>query len=401
MARARSRVGRAARVWLGRLGSTAARLSLASLAGVASCAPSVGTPFDTSYAAAERAESAGRLDEALAGFERAAVLGRRHGDADQARWAAVDVLVRQDRVADAVARLDAIAAEPASPLRGQAAYRAAILRIEHGDAERGYRDLERVARVFPTRGVGHPAVRKLVAHADVTGLEAGLDELRALAGDLDPPGHPTELAELVAYLTAEHLDGLGQTQAARDAFARIAQRWPYPYGAFFDGALWKASLLDEKLGRPAAAAAELEAMVAVRETTSLMGSYERQHFVPAMLRLGALYRDALGDHPRARATFHRLYTDFQHSTMRDDALWLEAALWKQDGDASMSCRRLGSLVTEFPESRYVPCATAQCPGLPTPARSGAPAVCPDYVLRPRWSPGAEGGRPSADESPRD
>jgi tetratricopeptide (TPR) repeat protein len=366
-----------------------ARRSRALSAGAAvvcvACASSPGPRYETAYAAAARAESAGRLAEALDGFDRAATLGHRKGDADEARWAAVEVLQRQGRVADAVARLDAMARDATSERQGQAAYLAASLRIEHGDEDRGWRDMEQVPRRFPGGGVGHPAVRRLVEHADAQGTKAGLDELAALEHDLGK----TELAELVAYLSAEHLETLGDTQAARDAYARMADRWPYPYGAFFDGALWKASLLDEQLGQPRTAVDDLEKMVAVRETTSLMGSYERKHYVPAMLRMGALYRDKLGDHVKARATFHRLYTDFAHSTMRDDALWLEAALWRQDGDAHTACDRLGTLVHEFPDSRYVPCATAQCEGLSRPKDSGAPKECRAYLQRAGWEPAAQ------------
>jgi tetratricopeptide (TPR) repeat protein len=359
-------------------------LSAAAALACAACGPSLGTPYDTTYASAARAESAGRLAEALDGYDRAAALGHRKGDADQARWAAIQVLERENRVAEAVVRLDAMAGDATSSRQGHAAYRAASLRIDHGDEDRGWRDMEQVPRRFPTGGVGHVAVRRLVEHADEQGPRAGLDELAALDRDLGK----TELAELVAYLTAEHLETLGDTKGARDAYAGMADRWPYPYGAFFDGALWKASLLDEQLGQPRAAVDDLEKMVAVRETTSLMGSYERKHYVPAMLRIGALYRDKLGDHVKARDTFHRLYTDFAHSTMRDDALWLEASLWKQDGDGRTACDRLGTLVREFPDSRYVPCATAQCEGLSRPKQSAAPKECRAYLERAGWEPKA-------------
>jgi tetratricopeptide (TPR) repeat protein len=361
-------------------------LALAALL-LAACAPSYGSTYDKAYATAERSESAGRLAEAVQAYDRAASLAKRRGDADQARWAAADVLVREDRVGDAVARLDAMAADPTSDRQAEAAYRAADLRIGHGDPDRGWHDMESVVRRFPTHGVAHAAIRRLVAHADESegGTKAGLDELAALRRDVGS----TELVELVAALTAEHLQTLGDDQAAHDAWIHIADRWPYPYGAFFDDALWQASLLDEKLGRDQAAADDLERMVAQRETTTLLGSYERKHYVPAMLRLGELYRDRLHDHAKARATFHRLYTDFVHSSRRDDALWLEAALWKEDGDASTACSRLATLVHDFPDSRYVPCITAECPGVERPRDSGAPKACHPYIERAGWEPKAE------------
>lgn len=364
----------------------AAAIGLAIAAAVGSgCAPSLGSAYDKVYADGERAESAGRLEEALAAYDRAVPLAKRRGDGDQARWAAADVLEREGRVADAIARLDAVAHDAASDRQGEAAYRAASLRIDHGDADRGWRDMEQVPRRFSSGGVGHAAVRRLVAHADAQGPRAGLEELAALERDVGK----TDLGELVAYLAAQHLEQLGDLQAARDAYVRIAQKWPYPYGAFFDGALWRASLLDEKLGDPRAAVAHLEAMVVERETTTLVGSYERKHYVPAMLRIAKLYRDALGDHAKARAALHRLYTDFTHSTMRDDALWLEASIWKQDGDARTACDRLATLVHDFPDSRFVPCATAECPDVKRPDDSKAPAACRAYIEREGWDPETE------------
>jgi hypothetical protein len=230
-------------------------------------------------------------------------------------------------------------------------------------------------------------VRRLVAHADAQSPSSAAAELAGLARDLET----TELVELVTFLSAEHVEAGGDATAARDAYLRIADRWPYPYGAFFDDALWHASALDEKLGRAQAAADDLERLVAERETTTILGSYERARYVPSMLRLGELYAGPLHDRAKAKATYHRLYTDYAHSSKRDAALWHEAALWREDGDAKAACDRLATLVHDFPDSRYVPCATAACPGLARPSASGAPAACHDYIAR-------QGGAPKTNEA---
>jgi hypothetical protein len=354
--------------------------------------------FDRAFAEAERAESAGRLEEAVQDYDRAAALAVRARDREQARWNAVDALVRAHDVEHALPRLDGIASDASGEHAAQAAYRAASLRIEHGgggDAGRGWSDMELVPRRFPEHGVAHSAVRRLVDHADERGTAAGLEELRLLERDLAT----TELASLVAFATAEHVEALGDDTAARDAYIRIADRWPYPFGAFFDDALWRASLLDEKLGRFETAIDDLERMVSVRETTTLIGTYERPRYVPAMLRIGALWRDRLHDRARARAAFHRLYADFAHSTARDDALWLEAALWREDGDARTSCDRLARLVHEFPESRYVPCSAQLCSdiALPSGPRGGSPASseCHPYIHRTGGPQEPDGGHEAA------
>jgi tetratricopeptide (TPR) repeat protein len=358
------------------------RRSLAALV-VFACAtsacggPSRGAAYDRAYATAARAESAGRLAEAVDAYDHAAARAIRPRDRDQAHWSAADVLSRAGRLADAVARLDAMSRDAASEHQAEAAYRATLMRIEHGDADRGWRDLEDVPRRFPSHGVAHVAVRRLVDHADAVGTRAAATELAALDRDLGK----TDLAPLVAFLSAEHVEAGGDDVAARDAYLRIADRWPYPHGAFFDDALWHASLLDEKLGRARAAADDLERLVEKRETTSIMGSYERARYVPSMLRLGELYGGVLHDHVKARDTFHRLYTDYAHSTKRADGLWREAAIWREDGDPKTACDRLSTLVHEFPDNRYVPCATSACQGLERPSNSGAPKECRDYIQR--------------------
>ena len=330
-----------------------------------------------------RAESAGRLAEAVEAYDRAASTAKRSRDRDQSRWDAADVLAREQDISGAVARFEAIARDGTSEHQAEAAYRVAILRIHHGDADEGWRELETVPRRFPSSGIAHVAVRRLVEHADEGGPSSSAAELRSLEGDLGS----TELAPLVAFLSAEHIEAAGDAARARDRYASIADRWPYPCGAFFDDALWHASLLDESLGRYQAAVDDLERLVRVRETTSIMGSYERLKYVPAMLRLGELYRDRLHDRPRARATFHRLYTDFDRSTKRAEALWLEAALWREDGDRAKACETLGTLVREFPDSRYVPCAVERCTELRRPEKSGAPRDCRPYIDRERAGEG--------------
>jgi tetratricopeptide (TPR) repeat protein len=350
----------------------------------AACAPSRDAAYDRVFARAARAESAGRLGEAADDYDRAAAGATRARDRDQARWDAVDVLLRAGRVAEAVSRLDALAEDASGEHAALAAYRAASVRIEHGEADRGWRDLEQVPRRYPLHGIAHVAVRRLVAHADESGPRAALDELRALEKDVGA----TELGALIAFLAAERVEALGDVEAARSAYVAVADRWPYP-GSFFDDALWRASLLDEKLGLYPRAIDDLERMVAERETAMFIGTYERSKYVPAMLRIGALYRDRLHDRAKARDAFHRLYAQFAHSTARDDALWLEAALWRDDGDARASCERLATLVREFPDSRYVPCATDQPCRIPRPEKSASPKQCRAYIVRGAAATAAE------------
>jgi tetratricopeptide (TPR) repeat protein len=237
-----------------------------------------------------------------------------------------------------------------------------------------------VARRFPTSGVGRPALRHVIAHEDeVHGPQATL----AFLGRLGPTFVETELGETLAYETALHLATLGQDGAARDAFVAMAKRWPYPRGLFWDDALFRASAIDEKLGLYAEAASLLTQMLDARESSWLLGSYERPRYELAMVHLCALARDRLHDRPRARACFDRLYRDFTTSALRDDALWEEARLFREDGDARSACDRLARLTGDFPDSRFVPCAVAECPRVSRPKKSGAPLECHAYIAAKR------------------
>jgi tetratricopeptide (TPR) repeat protein len=221
------------------------------------------------------------------------------------------------------------------------------------------------------------ALGRVLREDDAAGPQKALDHLEALA----PRVAKTALEEDVAYARARRLADLGQKERARDAFLEVAGRWPYPKGAYFDDSLYRASELEEALGRRDAAIAELERLLSFRESSVTIGSYQRPRYVPAVLRIAKLYED-VGDRAKARATLHRLYQDFTTSTLRDDALWHEAELWSKDGDSATACDRLSTLVSDFPDSRYVPCAIERCPSIKRPGKSKAPATCHPYLVRP-------------------
>jgi hypothetical protein len=371
------------------LAASATTVAVALVLAGNGCVPPVshGAAYTAAVESAARNEGAGRFAAAAADYDRAAADSEgydkavsaltRERDQDEARWDAAQATARAGDIAGAAIRFEALAGDGGSEHQAEAMLRLALLRIDSGDADRGWQDMEQIPRRFPTHGVAHVAVRKLVQHADEHGPRAGLDELRALERDLDA----TELVQLLAYLDAVHVEATGDDRGARSAYGQIADRWPYPFGSFFDDALWRASLIDEKLGLYQPAVDDLERMLRQRETTTLVGSYERAKFVPAMLRIGELYRDRLHDRAKAKDAYHRFYVEFAHSTLRDRALWLEAALWREDGDSVAACSRLATLVGQFPDSRYVPCALEECRGLTRPRASAAPKECHEYIER--------------------
>ncbi len=342
------------------------------------CAPQRGSAFERSLAEARRAETAGRFAEAAGSYDAAAGSAQVPRDATHAKYLAALMLARGGARADALVRLDVIAAaQPPQADSASAALRAADLRIAAGDDE-GWRRLEALLHAFPASGVARPALHRVLRHDDDTiGIPAAIAHVRVLQKTLGD----TDLGESLAYEAALRLAETGDTRGARDAFVDVATRWPYPGGSLFDDALFRASELDEKLGRFDDAARDLERLLDEREVAQLSGSYQRPRYSSALFRLATLYRDKLKDKERARQAFHRLYADFTTSILRDDALWQEAALWREDGDTGTACERLASLAEDIPDSRYVPCAMQLCPRVKRAAKSKAPAECHPYIQR--------------------
>jgi TolA-binding protein len=360
---------------------------LALVLAVFGCAPQRGAAYEQALAEAARAETHGRYREAQERYDAAARSAKQPRDAAHARYLAAVMLLHAGEAAAARARLDAIAAEePPGEDAAAALYRACDLRIAAGD-EDGWTRLEALLHRFPNDGVTRVAFHRLVVHDDDTrGKAQALAHLRALKTALDG----TELGEGISYRIAMHLADLGETSAARDAFVEVATRWPYPGGALFDDALYRASELDEKLGKYTDAVQDLERMLDEREVAQRdipltrygrIGTYQRPRYDPALMRIATLYRDRLHDNEHARDAFHRLYVDFTTSPLRDDALWQEAELWRADGDTGTACARLATLADDFPDSRYVPCAMARCPRVKRGEKSRAPKTCRAYIER--------------------
>lgn len=343
------------------------------------CAPDRGDAYKMALAEATRAETAGRYREASERFDAASKAAKVPRDGVYTSYLAALMVAKDGDVAAATARLEALGlANPPSPYSAVASFKAAQLRIANGDAARGHRDMERVVRTFPDAGIARTALHHVLSHIDETG---GKPKSIEYLSSLEKPLADSTLADAIAYERAKRLADLGQTEAAKNAFLDVAARWPYPKGVFFDDSLYRASELDEALGHYAEAIADLERMLLEREDASFVGSYELPRYSAAILRIADLYETKLHDRVRAREALHRLYADFKTSTSRDDALFREASLWRDDGQADTACSRLETLVADFPDSRYVPCAIEQCPKVKRSDKSRAPKSCHAYLVR--------------------
>ncbi len=356
-------------------------------AGVAGCGPNHGQPFTLAMAEAQRAESAGRFPEAAAKYDAASREARIPRDAEHAQYLSAMMATRAGDDAQATEKLRVLAASTSKTAPAEASeFQLAQMAIDRGDASEGIAAMEKFFTKHASSGLARPALMRVLRDRDAGGdPSASLAYVRSLRQTLGS----SELGETLAYEEAKRLESLGQRKAARDAYVAMAARWPYPGGKLFDDALFHASELDEALGEYALAVAHLQQMLRERETTTILGSYQRPMYTPALMRIAKLYRDRLNDRVRARDAFHRVYVEFTTSLLRDDALFEEAALFREDHDEATACARLATLVHDFPDSRYVACATATCPSLRRPEKSKAPATCPTYVTRRQVGPGAD------------
>jgi tetratricopeptide (TPR) repeat protein len=328
-------------------------------------------------AEADHAEVLGRYGEAARDFDAAASHALLQRDRAYATYLAALMFEKDGDVVSARDRYHVLSlASPPDEESGAATYKEADMDIARGDASYGWQEMDAMLRRSPNDGFAKSALHRMLRHVDEGQGPAGtLAYLRALTPTLDP----TERAEEVAYETAARLEILGRLEEARDAFVRTAARWPYPIGALWDDALYRAAEIEERLGRPEAALFDLDAMLSQQEVSLLIGSYTRPRYPEAAMFAGRICRDDLHDAERARKRFHAAYANFPSWGMRDEALWLEADLSKTAGHLVEECGTLDKLAREFPDSRYLPCAMARCPAIRRPPQSRAPLRCHSHI----------------------
>ena len=339
------------------------------------CAPTLPRGFTEERSAAERAYAAGRYDEAAEHWAKAEAAAQRRRDQTEARYRRASALRRAGRHEDARRLLDELErTRPRSSRAARAAFDRADIEIEVGNAERGWRELEAAIRKYPRSG---PALTALTRLARQREERAGAEAALSLLADVARTGGGAELREQAHYQRARLLERLGRDHEALTAYLDSAARFPYPEGALWDDSLHAASLLEEKLGRPDRAIAHLERMLREKEPSSLkQGSYERPRYAAARYRVAELYRDRIGDKPRAVREFRRVWDEHPTSLLKDDALWQAARLEHDRGEAGAACKLMKVLVSEAPDSRFAACASALCPSV-RPAQG----ECHAYVLR--------------------
>ncbi|HEY4103134.1 MAG TPA: hypothetical protein VGM44_04555 [Polyangiaceae bacterium] len=347
------------------------------------CAPALPPSYVRAEHSAEQAYGDGQFAAAAQYWLAAAETARSPRDRAEARYRAATAYERAGDVEHARG-LYTVLANGKSERAARSTFALADLRLRGGDETGGYAELEAAIRKYPSSGVAGLALRRYFAELAEHGGDAAV---LAYIAKSEPGLDQSELAEQLLYERARRLENEAKIAEARDAYLVVADRFPYPHGAYWDDALFHGASCEEQLGNAPRAIALLERMLVSREVSHMSGSYERPRYAEAAFHLAELYRDALHDAPRARQAFHAFYTDFPSSILRDDALWQEALLARHAGN-SEACAPLAILIREIPDSRYAPCAAEICQSLKlVPARE-----CHDYIRR------EIGGQPSSTQA---
>jgi TolA-binding protein len=338
---------------------------------LSSCAPALPAAYVRARGDAEAEYGHGAFAAAAESWLSAASAARDSNDRSEARYRAATSFERAGRLVDARALYDVLA-QGQSERAARATFALAVLRLRAGDRAGGYAALDLAIHRYPASGVAGPALNRYFAAL----AEGGGD--RAVLAYIDrsePLLDRSELAEQLLYERARRLYALDAWSEARTAYLTVANRFPYPHGAYWDDALFYGAECELRLAHPERAIELLTRMLDARETAHLSGSYERPRFASAAYRIAEVYRDQLSDEARARTAFHRVFTDFPNSTLRDDALWQESLLAWRSSESS-ACAPLSLLLRDLPDSRYAACVTEICPKLP--GKSGA---CHAYIQR--------------------
>lgn len=348
------------------------RRVLALCALLFACTPTLPAGYVHARDAAETDYGNGQFEAAASSWLEAAQAAGSARDRSEARYRAATSYERAGQLEKA-RQLYELLASGKSERAARSSFALADLRLRAGDEAGGYAGLEAAIRKYPSSGVAGLSLRRYFAELAAHG---GDEAVLSYIAQAEPALDRTELSEQLLYERARRLDALNELSEASDAYLVVADRFPYPHGAYWDDALFRGSDCERRLGNPRRAVALLQRMLAARETSHLSGSYERPRFAEAAYRVAELYRDEMHDPEAARRAFHDVFVEYPSSTLRDDALWQEALLARHTSEAE-ACAPLELLVRELPDSRYAPCAQEICPKL----HRVSTGACHDYILR--------------------
>ncbi len=300
----------------------------------------------SALAEGDRHAGHGRLEQAERAYAEATRTAERRVDRDEAAYRRARILIQQEKWADAVRLLDALAAKrPVSRRTPRALFEASLIRMDElGERDAAMAGFEQVIRLYPDDGNGGRALYLRLAPFreadDTAGAVAFLDALY-------PDVQATTLGDDVLRQKADLLLGDGERAEARATLELLVRNHPYPQGHRWDDALMTLADMDIEDGRPEDAIAHLRTLVAVQETTTMVGGYTLPTFARAQMRIAQIYRNDLEDRDAADREYRVMYDQFVRSSLRDDALYERGEMWLDAGDVRRGCRILRRVVDEF------------------------------------------------------
>lgn len=300
--------------------------------------------------AAERASSDAQRDEA---FYRRALLGRR-GEAPLQTVERLRAFAREHPRADRAPRalLDAarILEREGKPDEARDTYDEVVTKYPRSSG--ALSAAERVAALTP--GDTSAAWQKLVERNRERELDAGL-----------------------RYHWALSLEEADPRTALRQ-HEEVARRDPLPMGRFSDEALLHAARLRRRLGDIEGALQTLEALLASRGHSMMVGSYERSSFAEARFLEAEILRDDARRISEAESTFLRLANDHPTSRWSDDALFQAATIAHHEQRASAACKWMKRLSSEHAESVLRVCEPLFCEAGAAPVEKCCARAAPGF-----------------------
>jgi tetratricopeptide (TPR) repeat protein len=319
------------------------RFSIACLLslGLSACAPTLSMPRGKDHldalAEAQTAQHHGRLDDAIADYQRAADTAERKVDRDEALYRQSRVYARKGDFKNAIAVCDKLGNEELVARRTlRARLDASRYRFQENiEVEKAENDLRDLMEDEPDSAAAQSALRLLVVrHVDeVEDKEAGLAWIRETRSTV----RGSSLGEPLMGAEAELLMQLNRKDEAKLVLQRQVQRYPYPQGRRWDDALWQLADLALEDENPKQAIDYLQQMVDAHEVSFVIASYTRPRMPKAALRIARIYRDDLRDPDKALHAYAVVRSEFPRSTVVDDSLAEEAEMRIARGERDEGC----------------------------------------------------------------
>jgi hypothetical protein len=334
---------------------------------LAGCAPQVPAKYAAHEAAAEAATAQRNHNSAAREWGKAAAVAENETDRQEALYRQATSARRAGNTAEHQRLLKGLAETP-GPRRERAVFDLATTEFSRDPATGGIA-LRAALIAYPASGLARGALERWM------GNSSPAQRLTALA-ELLPQVHEPRLRERILVFQARSYEATGNRQQALLTYQQQVFEFPYPSGQYWDESLLRQSVLWLTDGNVSRAIATLKEMLSFREQATIVGSYDRR-YADATLLLAYIF--VSDDWQQAYPLLHTFPERHPDSRNQDDALWAALLLAHANGERDATCANASTLVSEFPESRYAPCARQYC------SEAKADGACKRYILEERYT----------------